>query len=326
MRAKIIGTGSYVPEKIITNHDLEKMVDTTDEWIRTRTGMVERRIASKKEAASDLAIIAAKRALKDAGVKAKDIDLIILATATPDMLFPSTACIVQAALGIKGSGAFDISAACTGFIYALSITEQYIKSRKYKTILLITSELLTRYIDWTDKSTCVLFGDGAAAMVIQSTNNRKSGIISTSIHADGSYADSLFVQGGGSRCVVSHESVDKKLHFVKMKGNETFKMAVKAMTASAQEALSYNGFSVNDIDLLIPHQANIRIMNAVSKKIGLPSEKVYVNIEKYGNTSAVSIPLALDEAVKEGRVSKGDLVLMVAFGGGLTWGSALIRW
>ncbi|MBI5182999.1 MAG: ketoacyl-ACP synthase III [Nitrospinae bacterium] len=326
MRAKIIGTGSYVPEKVITNYDLEKMVDTTDEWIRTRTGMVERRIASNNEAASDLAIMAAKRALKDADVKAKDIEMILLATATPDMLFPSTACIVQTALGIKGAAAFDISAACTGFIYALSITEEYIKSGKYKTILLITTELLTRYIDWTDRSTCILFGDGASAMVIQGTNSRDGGVISTHIHADGSYADFISVQGGGSRCVVSHESVDKKLHFMKMKGNETFKMAVKMMTATAREALSYNGFSVDDINLFIPHQANIRIINAVSKKLGIAPEKIYINIEKYGNTSAVSIPLALDEVVKGGRLSKGDLILMVAFGGGLTWGSALVRW
>ena len=326
-RVKIIGTGSYVPEKVLTNFDLEKMVDTSDEWIHTRTGMSERRIASDKDKASDLAVKAAHRALKDGGVTPEEIDLILVATATPDMFFPSTACFVQSAIGAKKSAAFDISAACSGYIYALSVAEQYIKSGKYKTILLIATEIFSRYIDWTDRNPCVLFGDGAAATVLKGVGgNKADGIISTLIYSDGKYADLLYLMGGGSSSPLTHETIDNKLHLLKMKGNSLFKIAVKNMIKAAREALTLNGYKVSDIDLLIPHQANKRIIDAVAESLNLPKEKVFVNIEKYGNTSAVSIPLALDEALKEGRIKEGDLILMVAFGGGLTWGSALIRW
>jgi 3-oxoacyl-[acyl-carrier-protein] synthase-3 len=326
-RVKIIGTGSYVPEKVLTNRDLEKMVDTSDEWIRTRTGMSERHIASEKDKASDLAIKAAHRALKDNNIPPEDIDIILVATATPDMFFPSTACFVQSSIGAKRSVAFDISAACSGYIFALSVAEQYIKSGKYTTVLLISTEVCSRYIDWTDRNTCVLFGDGAAATVLKGVNgNRKDGIISTHIYSDGRYADLLYMRGGGSSYPLNHESIDNKLHFLKMKGNALFKIAVKNMTEVAREALAFNGYKISDIDLLIPHQANKRIIDAVAKNLDIPQEKIFINIEKYGNTSAVSIPLALDEALKEGRIEKGDLILMVAFGGGLTWGSALIKW
>lgn len=326
-RVKIIGTGSYVPEKVLTNFDLEKMVDTSDEWIHSRTGMSKRRIASDKEKASDLAVKAANKALKDSGIAPEDIDLILVATATPDMFFPSTACFVQSAIGAKESAAFDISAACSGYIYALSIAEQYIRSGKYKTILLIASEIFSRYIDWTDRSTCVLFGDGAAATVLKGINgNKMDGIISTLIYSDGKYADLLYLRGGGSSYPLTHESIDHKLHLLKMKGNSLFKVAVKNMSNAAKEILSSNGYKISDVDLLIPHQANKRIIDAVAKNLHISQEKIFINIEKYGNTSAVSIPLALDEALKEGRIKGGDLILMVAFGGGLTWGSALIRW
>lgn len=326
-RVKIIGTGSYVPEKVLTNFDLEKMVNTSDEWIHSRTGMSKRRIASDKEKASDLAVKAANKALKDSGIAPEDIDLILVATATPDMFFPSTACFVQSAIGAKKSAAFDISAACSGYIYALSIAEQYIRSGKHKTILLIASEIFSRYIDWTDRSTCVLFGDGAAATVLKGINgNKMDGIISTLIYSDGKYADLLYLRGGGSSYPLTHESIDHKLHLLKMKGNSLFKVAVKNMSNAAKEILSSNGYKISDVDLLIPHQANKRIIDAVAKNLHISQEKIFINIEKYGNTSAVSIPLALDEALKEGRIKGGDLILMVAFGGGLTWGSALIRW
>jgi 3-oxoacyl-[acyl-carrier-protein] synthase-3 len=326
-RIKIIGTGSYVPEKVLTNFDLAKMVDTSDEWIRTRTGMSERHIASDKDKTSDLAVKAAHKALEDSGIKHEEIDLILVATATPDMFFPSTACFVQSAIGAKKSAAFDISAACSGYIYALSVAEQFIRSGKYNTVLLIASEIFSRYIDWTDRGTCVLFGDGAAATVLKGIDGKKrDGIISTLIYSDGRYAEFLYLRGGGSSCPLTHESLDNKQHLLKMKGNSTFKVAVKNMSEAARESLASNGYKVSDIDLLIPHQANKRIIDAVAENLDVPKEKIFINIEKYGNTSAASIPLALDEALRGGRIKEGDLILMVAFGGGLTWGSALIRW
>lgn len=327
IQAKIIGTGSYAPKKILTNHDLEKMVDTSDEWIKTRTGISERRIADKNEACSDLAIKASKKALKQAKIKPKDLDLILVATATPDMLFPSTACMVQLGIGAKNAFACDISAACSGFIYGLSIAEQYIKSGRYQTVLLVGSEIFSRIVNWEDRSTCVLFGDGAGAVVIQAEKVRKNeGILSTHLHSDGHYYDLLLVPGGGSRLPISKKMINEKKQFIKMKGNETFKVAVRFMVSATKEAINHNGFTMEDIKLVIPHQANKRIIDAVAKKLNLPREKVFMNLMKYGNTSAASIPIALDEAVLEKRIKKGDIVLLTAFGAGFTWGSAIIKW
>ncbi len=327
IQAKIIGTGFYAPDKILTNFDLEKMVDTSDEWIKTRTGISERRIANEKEACSDLAIKASKIALKKAEIKSKDLDLILVATATPDMLFPSTACMVQLGIGAKNAFAYDLSAACSGFIYGLSIAEQYIKSGRYKTILLIGSEIFSRITDWNDRSTCILFGDGAGAVVIRAEMTRKKeGILSTHLHSDGHYHDLLYIPGGGSRLPISEKIINEKKHFLKMKGNETFKVAVRFMVNAAREAINYNGYAVEDIHLVIPHQANKRIIDAVAKKLNLPEEKVFVNVMKYGNTSAASIPIALDEAVQKKRIKKNDIILLTAFGAGFTWGSALIKW
>lgn len=327
IKAKITGIGSYAPENILTNLDLEKSVDTSDEWIKSRTGISERRIASKNEACSDLAIKASKIALKEAGVKAKDIDLIIVATVTPDMLFPSTACLVQKEIGAKNAFAYDLSAACSGFIYGISIAEQFIKSGRYKNILLIGSDVFSRIVNWNDRSTCVLFGDGAGAVIIEAENGRKKdGILSTHLYSDGHYHDFLFVPGGGSRIPVSEITNDNEKCFIKMKGNEIFKVAVRFMVSAAREAISYNGLAIEDIDLFIPHQANKRIIDAVAKKLKLPEEKIFTNLMKYGNTSAASIPIALDEAVKEKRIKNGDIVLLTAFGAGLTWGSTIIKW
>ena len=324
-KTRIIGTGSYVPKMVLTNFDLENMVDTSDEWIIERTGIRERRIAGKDEASSDLAYEASLRALKASGVKAKDIDLIILATTTPDMAFPSTACILQDRLNARKAVAFDISAACSGFIYALSIADQFIKEGTYKFVLVVGSEVLSRITDWSDRTTCVLFGDGAGAAVLQSSTNRH-GIISIHLHSDGALKDLLFIPGGGSRNPASKKTIEKGLHYIKMKGNETFKIAVRNLEEAALEATKSNNINASDIDLFIPHQANLRIIQAIAKRLDLSMDKVFVNIDRYGNNSAASIPIALDEAVSEGRLKEGDLILMEAFGGGLTWASALVRW
>ncbi|MBI5184501.1 MAG: ketoacyl-ACP synthase III [Nitrospinae bacterium] len=325
LRAKIIGTGSYLPKKVMTNHDLEKLVDTSDEWIMTRTGIRERRIADKKEASSDLGIKAAREALANAGLKASDLELILVATATPDMIFPSTAAYVQHGLGAGNAAAMDISAVCTGFIFGLSIAEQYIKTGRYKTILVVGTEIMSRILDWTDRKTCVLFGDGAGAAIIQGSED-ESGILSTHIYTDGSYADFLLAPGSGTRHGYGSAAQGDKSNCIHMKGNETFKVAVNFMSKVAREALESNGLASEDIDLFIPHQANQRIIEAIAKKLGVPSEKVFMNLHKYGNTSAASVPIALDEALRENRIKRGDLVLIVAFGGGLTWGASLIRW
>lgn len=325
IRSRIIGLGSYVPEKILTNHDLEKMVETSNEWILDRTGIRERRIASDDEATSDLALKASQVALKDAGIKPGDLDFIIVATVTPDMLFPSSACLVQQKLGIEGIFAFDISAACSGFVYALSVADQYIKSGLYRTGLVIGAEVFSRLVDWTDRSTCVLFGDGAGAAVLQADNGSR-GIISTHLHSDGTLWDLLYVPGGGSRNPPSEDMLKNRLQYIKMRGNETFKVAVKTLSESIREVLKYNGLTPDDIKLFIPHQANLRIIQAVGKKLSIPIEKFKVNLDIYGNTSAASVPIALTEALKEGRVKEGDYILLEAFGGGLTWGAALIKW
>lgn len=325
MRAKIIATGSYVPERILTNFHLEKMVDTSDEWIRERTGIRERRIADEKEAASDLAYEAAKAAFKRTDIKAKDIELIIVATVTGDMPVPATACHLQQKLGLKKAAAFDINAACSGFLYGLSVADSFIRSGNYKRILLIGAEVLSRITDWEDRSTCILFGDGAGAAILEATNEER-GIISTHLRSDGSMWDLLYLSGGGSRHPVSKDSIKKKLHYLRMKGNETFKIAVRTLERLVRETLNENKLKVAQLSLLIPHQANLRIIQATAERLNIPIEKVVVNIDKYGNTSAASIPIALDEAVREGRIRDGDYVLLEAFGGGLTWASALIKW
>ncbi len=325
MRAKIIATGSYVPERVLTNFDLERMVDTSDEWIRERSGIRERRIANEKEAASDLAYEAAKSAFKKADFKTKDIDLIIVATVTGDMPFPATACHLQHKLGLKKAAAFDVNAACSGFLYGLSIADGFIRSGIYRRILLVGTEVLSRITDWEDRTTCVLFGDGAGAAIIEATSEDR-GIISTHLRSDGSMWELLNMPGGGSRHPATKDSVKKKMHYVKMKGNETFKVAVRTLENLVVESLNANKLKASQLSLLIPHQANLRIIQATAERLEIPMEKIFVNIDKYGNTSAASIPIALDEAVRQGRIRDGDYVLLEAFGGGLTWASALIKW
>ncbi len=323
-RAGIIGLGSYLPDKVLTNKDLEKMVDTTDEWIMTRTGIKERRIARQDEATSDLAVEAAKRALKDAHLTPTDIDLIIVATITPDMFFPATACLVQHKLGARKVPAFDISVACSGFIYGLTIANQFITSGVYKHALIIAAEKLSAITDWSDRATCVLFGDGAGAAVLGPVE--RGGILSAYLGADGSKGDLIKLPAGGSRIPTTKKTVEDKLHFIKMNGTELFKHAVKIMADAALGATRPLNLKAEDISLVIPHQANIRILEAVGRRMGLSKDKIYLNIEKYGNMSAASSAVALAEAVKEGRIKKGDKILLDAFGGGLTWGAIVIEW
>jgi len=325
IRSRIIGTGSYLPLRVLSNKDLEKMVDTSDAWIVERTGISERRIASEDEAASDLACHAAEKAINDGGIKPSDIDFIIVATVTPDMLFPSTACLVQNRLGAKRAFAFDLSAACSGFIYALSVADQYIKSGMYQMGLVIGSDVFSKVTDWTDRNTCVLFGDGAGAVILKADTGDK-GIVSSHLYSDGTSWDMLYVPGGGSRIPPGEDMINNRQQFVKMRGSETFKVAVNTMCASINDALKSNGLTANDIKLFIPHQANLRIIQAIGKKLNVPMERFMINLDRYGNTSAASIPIALDEAVKEGRIEEGDNILLEAFGGGLTWGAALIKW
>ena len=315
VRARIIGTGSYVPKKVLTNHDLEKMVDTSDDWITERTGIKERRIAADGEATSDMAAKAGKKAIEMAGIGPDEVDTIIVATVTPDMDFPSTACFVQHKLKAHKAVSFDIAAACSGFIYALSVADSLIKSGNSRYVLVIGSEIFSRITDWTDRNTCVLFGDGAGAAVLARGTGEK-GIISTHLHSEGSSWKLL--------CAPSHEENAKT--FIRMHGNEVFKVAVRALEDVAIEALKHNGLTGDDIDWFIPHQANERIIQATAKRLGLPMDKVYLNLQKYGNTSAASIPLALDEAVRNGKIKDNDLILLDAFGGGFTWASALVRW
>ncbi|HXF10461.1 MAG TPA: beta-ketoacyl-ACP synthase III [Desulfuromonadaceae bacterium] len=319
------GIGSYVPERVLTNHELEKMVETSDDWITTRTGIKERRIAAKDEFTSDLATKAAQRAMKAAGITADKIDLIIVATITPDMPFPATACIVQHKIGAKRAAAFDLEAACSGFIYALEIGQQFIMSRTYDTVLVIGAEKLSAITDWTDRNTCVLFGDGAGAAILQ---NRESahGLLTAVMGADGEKADLLFMPGGGSKCPASKETVDGRLHYLRMEGKETFKNAVQAMQSAATEVLKRCEIDISRIKCIIPHQANRRIIDAVGERLGAKPEQLFVNLDKYGNTSAASVAIALDEAVNSGKISRGDLILLVVFGAGLTWGAAVIEW
>jgi 3-oxoacyl-[acyl-carrier-protein] synthase-3 len=324
VRARIAGTGSYVPKQVLTNTDLERMVATSDAWIMERTGIRERRIAAPGEACSDLGTAAAERALEAAGVAAADVDMVLVATCTGDHLLPSTACLIQHRLGATRAAACDLSAACCGFIYALAVGEAYVKTGA-RHVLVIGSEVMSLLTDWTDRNTCVLFGDGAGAVVLSPANEGR-GILSAHLHSDGNLWDLICVPGGGSRMPPSEKMLAEGLQYLKMKGNETFKVAVKTLEEAAREALSSNGLTVDDLDLYVPHQANIRIIQAVASRLGLPMEKVVLNLDRYGNTSAASIPLALDEAVQAGRVKPGDVILMEAFGAGLTWASAVIRW
>ena len=320
----IIGVGEYLPKRVLTNADLEKMVDTSDEWITTRTGIKERRIASSEEATSDLAINAAKEALKDARLKPEDIDLVIVATVVPDMPFPSVASILQNALSIKGAACFDISAACAGFVYALSIAQQFISCGTYKNALVVGAEKLSAVTDWKDRNTCVLFGDGSGACVMSEV--KSGGILSTYLGCDGSNLGLLNIPAGGSRKPASIETVNQRMHYIKMQGNELFKIAVKTMTEAAERVLKQAGLKFSDINLIIPHQANSRIIMAVAKRLGLSEDKIFLNIEKYGNMSSASTATALVEAVKEGRVKKGDIILLDSFGAGLVWGACIIKW
>ncbi|NLM04403.1 MAG: ketoacyl-ACP synthase III [Clostridiales bacterium] len=323
--AGIIGTGSYLPEKILKNEELEKIMDTSDEWIRTRTGIISRRIADKEMATSDLATKAAINAMKNANITADELDLIIVATVTPDMAFPSTACIVQKNIGAVNAAAFDMEAACTGFVYALTIGEQFIKTGFYKKILIIGAEIFSKIIDWEDRNTAVLFGDGAGAVILVRTE-KNTGIISSYLGSDGKDGHVLTLPGGGSRNPINHKMIEDRLHYLKMDGSEVFKFAVRIMGNAALKVLEKADMTLEDIDFLIPHQANIRIIEASAKRLKLPMDKVYVNLNKYGNISAASVPVALDEAVREKRIKSGDNVLLVAFGAGLTWGSSLIKW
>ncbi|HYG07013.1 MAG TPA: beta-ketoacyl-ACP synthase III [Stenotrophomonas sp.] len=319
--SRIAGTGSYLPEKVLTNDDLTRIVETSDEWIRSRTGIVERHIAADDQTTSDLAYFAATRAMEAAGVQAADIDLIVVGTTTPDLIFPSTACLLQARLGATGCGAMDVNAACSGFIYALSVADKFIRCGDARTVLVIGAETLTRIVDWTDRTTCVLFGDGAGAVILKA--DEETGILSTHLHADGSKKELLWDPVGVSTGFAGEDGKGGK---ILMKGNDVFKYAVKALDSVVDETLEANGLDKHDLDWLIPHQANLRIIEATAKRLDMSMDQVVVTVDKHGNTSAGSVPLALDEAVRSGRVQRGQLVLLEAFGGGFTWGSALLRY
>lgn len=321
----IIGTGKYVPERILTNQQLEQMVETNDEWIVTRTGIKERRMAAEAEATSDLAYEAAKKAIAAAGLTAEDIDLIIVATITPDMFFPSTACLLQDKLGAKKAAAFDLSAACSGFIYGLATATNMIASGMYKHVLVVGAETLSRITDYTDRNTCILFGDGAGAVVLGQVEEGR-GFKSFELGADGSGGELLKVKGGGSRLPASAETLSEKQHFIYMAGNDVFKFAVRIMGSAAEDALVKAGMTKEDIDLLIPHQANIRIIQSALNRLDLAEDKAMINLDKYGNMSAASIPVALAEAVEQNRIKEGDCLLFVGFGGGLTWGASVLIW
>ena len=318
--SRIQGTGSYLPEKVLTNQDLESMVETTDQWIQERTGIKKRHIAAEGETTADLGVIAARRAMQMAGKSPDDIDLIIVATTTPDKVFPSTACLIQKRLDIHGCPAFDVQAVCTGFVYALSIADNFIKAGSARTALVIGAETLSRIVDWTDRSTCVLFADGAGAVVLEASE--EPGILSTHLHADGSYEHLLHVPRGISE---GYELLKKGEAYIYMKGNEVFKMAVNTLGRIADETLAANDYDKSQIDWLVPHQANTRIINATAKKLKLPIDRVVVTVDQHGNTSAASVPLALDTAVRDGRIKRGESVILEAFGGGFTWGSALLK-
>jgi len=339
-RIGVLGTGSFLPEKVLSNKDLEKFLDTNDEWIHRRTGIRERRIAEKDVNASDLAKEASLRAIETAGLSPMDIDLIIMTTMTPDTCCPAGANWLEAKLGADRAVSFDVTAACSGFVFGLSVAEQYLKAGTFKTVLVASVEIMSRTLDWTDRESCILWGDGSGAAVLRAFDNvpkneplRENGrdvgeILSVHIHTDGANGENLLLPGGGSRTTpISYESVDKKLHTLRMiKANESVRVAVKRFAEAAEEAIAHNGVGLSDVKWVIPHQANARMLQQVAKRLDVPFEKVYLTIEKYGNISSATIPIALDEAVRNGSISRGDLVVLTAFGGGLTWGSSLIRW
>ena len=322
---EIVSTGRFLPERVLTNADLEKMVDTNDEWIRQRTGIRERRIAGPEMGCADMGAEAARIAMCRAGVQPGEVDLVIVATATPDRLLPSTACDLQALIGTTNAAAYDISAACSGFLYALEIAEGHIAAGRGEIALVISTEKMSSIVDWTDRATCVLFGDGSGAAVVRKAQNGR-GLLSSYIRSDGTLAELLWRPGGGNKMPFDIAVLDEKSHLVKMAGSEVFKAAVRSMADAADQALIRAGLTSNDIALLIPHQANIRIIEATAKYAGIPMDKVYVNVDRYGNMSSATVPIALDEAIEQGRVKPGDNVLMVAFGAGFTWGSAVVRW
>ncbi|MYF25660.1 MAG: ketoacyl-ACP synthase III [Nitrospira sp. SB0672_bin_25] len=324
MRSRILGTGSYAPKQVLTNADLEAMVETSDSWIIERTGIRERRLAAPDEACSDLGVLAAQQALADANVQAAQLDLILVATCTGDSPLPSTASLIQHRLGAEKAAACDISAACCGFVYGLSVADAFVRTG-HRYVLVIGSEVMSSITDWTDRNTCVLFGDGAGAVVLGPTEENR-GVLSVHLHADGRFSDLICVPGGGSSLPPSERVLAERLHCVKMRGNETFKIAVKTMEEAIREAVAAHGLAIDDIDCLVPHQANIRILRAVGQRIGLPPDRIMINVDRYGNTSAASIPLALDEAAKNGTIREGSLVVIAAFGAGLTWASGVIRW
>ncbi|HEY43261.1 MAG TPA: ketoacyl-ACP synthase III [Anaerolineae bacterium] len=323
--AHVVGWGKYVPQRVLKNGELSELVDTSDEWIRTRTGIRERHLAEDGETTASMAFQAARQALEVAQLSPAQVDLIIVATATPDHLFPSTACLVQDMIGATRAAAFDLSAGCTGFIYGLSVAANMLSSGAYQTALVIGAETLSSITDWTDRSTCVLFGDGAGAVVIQMGEN-KGGVLAATLGSDGSGGDILWLPAGGSRMPTSQQTIDQRLHFIHMKGREVFRFAVKVIHEATCEVLQKAGYALSDLTLLIPHQANQRIIEAAARSLNLPLEMVYSNVEWYGNTSAASIPIALSEAVEKGRIQTGDLVVCVGFGAGLTWGAVAIRW
>ncbi|MBI4436792.1 MAG: ketoacyl-ACP synthase III [Candidatus Omnitrophica bacterium] len=319
-----IGLGKYLPEKVLTNHDLERMVDTSDEWIATRTGIKERRVVSNGMVTSDLGARASEAAIARAGLRPEEVDLIVVATITPDMPFPATSCLIQEKLGAKRAACFDVSAACSGFIHALTIAKQFIAAGTYKNALVVGAETLSTIVDWKDRNTCVLFGDGAGAAVMAPVS--EGGILSTYLGSDGGYGELLMIPGGGARFPASEKTIREGLHYMRMNGGEVFKLAVRAMTESVERIVRENGFTMDQITCLIPHQANVRIIEAMAERLGYPLSKIYLNLNRYGNMSSASTVTALCEAVEEGRVKRGDLVVLVAVGGGLVWGSCLVRW
>ncbi len=322
----VSGSGSYLPAEVLTNDDLTRMVDTSDEWIVTRTGIRERRIAADGEATSDMAVAASREAIAAAGLTPEDIDLLIVATITPDMLFPSTACLLQAKLNLRRIPAFDVEAACSGFLYVLDIGQAMLRTGNFKHALIVGAEKLSSIIDWTDRSTCVLFGDGAGAVVLSRSDKENVGVIASLLGSDGHNGEILHMPGGGAVCPATAESVSDRQHFLKMNGKEVFKFAVRVMEKAARELLDAHQLTPADVALVIPHQANIRIIEMLASRLGLPMDRFGINIDRVGNTSAASIPVVLDEAHRAGRIRSGDLVLMIAFGAGLTWGASLVRW
>lgn len=324
-RARISGIGISIPEKKLTNSDLEKMVETSDEWIRTRSGIVERRIASSDTSTSDLGFQAALNAIKSANKRPEEIDLVIAATATPDMPFPATACLIQDKIGALNAGAFDLEAGCSGFIYALCVGSQFISTGIYKNVLVVGCDTLSKITNWEDRSTCVLFGDGAGAVVLEGIEN-ESGLLSFCLGSRGSGGELLKVPAGGSRTPASEKTVKEKQHYIQMSGNEVFKFAVKIMEEASLEAINKAGLKIEDVNCFIPHQANLRIIDAAGKRLGIDKERIFVNVERYGNTSCASIPIALYEACQAGRIKKDDIVVLVGFGAGLTWASAVLKW